>query len=39
MLVGTVVVADDMNLLLNGPGLVDHAQELQSFLMPVAALA
>ena len=39
MFVGTVVVADDVNLLLNGHSLVDHAQELQPFLMPVALLA
>ncbi len=39
MFVGTVVVADNMNLLLNRHGLVDHAEELQPLLMPVALLA
>ena len=39
MFVCRVVVADDMNLLILGHGIVDLTQELQPFLMAVSLLA
>ena len=39
MLVGRVVVADEINLLFCGDGLIHHTQEVQPFLMAVSLLA
>lgn len=38
MFVGSVIVADDMNLLIGGHGLINHTQKLQPLLMPVTLL-
>ena len=38
MLVGAVVIADDMDLFVSRHGLVDQAQELQPFVMAMALL-
>lgn len=39
MLVGRVVIADQINLLAGRDRLIDHAQKLQPFLMAVHLLA
>ena len=38
MLVGRVVVTDQIDFLIGGNGLIDHAQELQPLLMAVFLL-
>jgi len=39
MLVGGVVVADDVDILVSGNALLDESEELQPFLMPVSLFA